>query len=125
MPKQIIGPLEAKRYLAEASPAWKAFWFHNGPVVRSLSQMAATLPKVSPEMFAHHVAGGKNDIAAWIDDVIGDQTLAADLAKARAQAAMCEILGLRVKELEGILAVLPKVAPTRNGTSARTKKKIA
>lgn len=121
MPKQIIGPLEAKRYLAEATPAWKAFWFHNGPVVRSLSQMAAIMPKVSPETFGHHVAAGKNDIAAWVKDVIGDQQLATDLVQAKAQSAMCETLGLRVRELEGILAVLPKTAPA----PAKSRKKAA
>lgn len=108
MPKLKINPLDAKRLLGDINPAWKAFWFHNGPVVRSLSQLAAVLPKVSPEMFGHHVNSAKNDIASWVKDAVGDAQLAADLLKAKDQLAAAELIETRIKELQASMAVTPK-----------------
>ena len=110
MPKAKISPLEAKRFLAEIQPAWKAFWFHNGPVIRSLPQLSQVLPKVSPEMFGHHVNARKNDLADWVKCVIGDVSFAQELAKAKMQSEMSVLLEARVKELQDSLAVAPKIS---------------
>jgi len=100
--------LEAKRLLMEANPAWKAFWFHNGPVARSLKQLSETLPKVKADVFNHHVNAIKNDLAAWVRDVIGDKQLAGDMAKAKTQTAAADLVANRVAELEKNLAAEPR-----------------
>ncbi len=112
MDKQMTS-LEAKRLLAEVNPAWKAFWFHNGPVIRSLGQMAQVLPKLPPELFGHHVSASRNDLVNWVKDVVGDKTLAADLVKFKDQASISAAVSKRVKELEGALAVVPAKAPAK------------
>jgi len=110
MPKTKIAPLDAKRFLGEISPAWKAFWFHNGPVVRSLPQLAEVLPKVTANMFSHHVTPAKHDLAVWVKDVIGDLQFAQEMAKEKTQAGLTALIAARVKELQGSLAVAPKAA---------------
>jgi len=112
MDKQMTS-LEAKRLLAEVNPAWKAFWFHNGPVVRSLGQMAAVLPKLTPELFGHHVGGTRNDLVSWVRDAVGDKALADDLAKLKDQASIAAAIAKRVKELESLMAVTPTKAPAK------------
>ncbi len=99
-------PAEAKRFLAVVTPEWKAFWFHKGPVVKSLKEMLAALPKVPQPMFEHHVNAAKNDLAAWVRDVIGDAELAAELKADRTIKDAMESIDKRLKQLDKSMVVV-------------------
>jgi len=64
----------------------KAFWRHDGGVVKNLDELAAALRAMSEETFRHHATVDKNDFSNWVRDVIGDGTLANQLQKTMTQA---------------------------------------
>ena len=99
-------PAEAKRYLAVVTPEWKAFWFHKGPVVKSLKELLSALPKVPAQMFEHHVNSTKNDLAAWVKDVVGDADLAVELKTAKTVKAAMESIDQRLKQLDKSMVVV-------------------
>ena len=75
---------EAKRYLCDAAPE-QCFWVNNGPVLKSMEELANALPNMSDEAFSHHVNKDKNDFSAWINDVLGDKKLANDLLSSKSK----------------------------------------
>ncbi len=99
-------PAEAKRYLAVVTPEWKAFWFHKGPVVKSLKELLSALSKVPQPMFEHHVNGPKNDLALWVRDVVGDAELAGELKMAKTIKATMEAIDKRLKQLDKSMVVV-------------------
>lgn len=100
--------IEAKKFLTEVSEEWTAFWCHKGPVVRSMAEMSAVLQKMPEATFSHHVNAEKNDLASWVDAVLGDKELAEDLRKAKTLKATAAAFAGRVKELNKSLSVAPK-----------------
>ena len=100
--------IDAKRYLTEVSEEWTAFWCHKGPVVRSMAEMSAVLQKMPEATFSHHVNAEKNDLAAWVDAVLGDKEFADDLRKEKTLKATAAAFAARVKELNKCLNVAPK-----------------
>jgi len=70
-------------------PAEYVFYCHDGSVFADLRELAEGLQAMSDETFAYHSNLEKQDFSNWIRDVIGDEELANDLAKAvsRLQAA--------------------------------------
>lgn len=99
---------EAAALLADANEEWKAFWFSHGAVAKNLGELAGILGTMTDEQFTHHVNPEKNDLAAWVDEVIGDQTLAAKLRLLRTQAATHTMVTRRVSELQAIVAPAPQ-----------------
>jgi len=60
----------------------KYFWLRSGRGLRSLRELANTLPSLSEDEWSYHVKGGKNDFADWISDVFGERGLADTLRSA-------------------------------------------
>ena len=56
-----------------------------------MKELAEGLVAMSDDVFAYHVNSEKNDFCNWVRDVIQDDELASDLARAnsRLQAAEC------------------------------------
>lgn len=79
-------------------PSDKVFWAHNGPVISSLDELAAALQNMPEETYAHHVSPTNNDFSNWIRDVIGDSTLANNLARAANREAAIKALQSRLKQ---------------------------
>ncbi|MDD5251302.1 MAG: hypothetical protein PHT12_01540 [Patescibacteria group bacterium] len=104
-------PEEARQWLAIVEPDYRAFWVSQGPVVRSLKEMASVLPRFSREVFEHHVNAVKNDLAAWVREVIGDRTLAERLEKTRTMSDAVAVLEKRLLELDRVAA--PKKSAKR------------
>ncbi len=98
---------EASALLASVAEEWKAFWFSHGAVAKNLEELAAVLGAMTEEQFVHHVNPGKNDLACWVDEVIGDATLAAKLRLLRTQAATHTMTTRRVSELRAALTPAP------------------
>ena len=59
------------------------FWINNGPVLKNLKDLKRSLLVMSKETFSYHVNKEKNDFAAWIKEVLKDNTLANKLAKTK------------------------------------------
>jgi hypothetical protein len=70
-------------------PAQYVFYCHDGSIFADLRELAGGLKAMSDETFGHHSNLQKQDFSNWVRDVIGDEELADDLAKAsnRLQAA--------------------------------------
>ena len=81
----------------------KAFWRHDGGVVKNLDELAAALRAMSEETFRYHATVDKNDFSNWVRDVIGDATLANQLQKAMTQATAARKVETRLGWLKARL----------------------
>ena len=57
----------------------KVFWCHDGRVMKNLDELGAALREMSEETFQYHVTVDRNDFSKWVEDVIGDYELSAEL----------------------------------------------
>ena len=57
----------------------KVFWCHDGRVMKNLDELGAALREMSEETFQYHVTADRNDFSKWVEDVIGDYELSAEL----------------------------------------------
>lgn len=69
------------------TPKWLAqvdiemgFYFHDGPIVRSLLELRSSLLSVSDASFTYHVHDATNDVAVWVAEAVGDIPLGDILA---------------------------------------------
>lgn len=72
------------------APEDKCFWLSDGKVLRNLSELANALAKMDGKVFKHHVDSKKNDFAAWVKDVFGQEKLATDIKKSKTAASMAK-----------------------------------
>lgn len=72
----------------------KYFWFQSGKSMRSISELANSLPSISNEEFSYHVntRTHKNDFADWIEHVFGEKELAIKLRSCRNRIEFQSIL---------------------------------
>jgi hypothetical protein len=72
-------------------PVEYVFWCNNGSTFSDLEELAAGLRAMSDETYTYHCNLDKQDFANWVRDVVEDEILAADLARAvnRIEAAEC------------------------------------
>lgn len=110
--KYKLTPEAAQRYLSRVEQEWQAFWFHSGPIAHSLEEMQKSITRLKKETFLHHVNKKKNDVALWVQYVIGDSELAAKLKKNKTKKTIANTLRSRVN-------VLKKKAKTK--TKAKKK----
>jgi hypothetical protein len=93
----------ARTYLKDVEPMWRAFWFHMHLVAKNLEEFAQGMTQISDEVFAYHVSGQKNDLAKWVQEVIGDSTLAAQLAIVTSKDDAARLVAERVAALKSAL----------------------
>lgn len=93
---------EAKRILSNTPPD-KAFWVNNGPVLRSIIELANAAKKLTDQQFIHHVNKAKNDFAKWVDEVIKDSELARELRRIRTKDDLAGAVTARLKQLQKML----------------------
>ncbi|HTM67709.1 MAG TPA: DUF5752 family protein [Candidatus Binatia bacterium] len=87
-------------YLKDVEPLWRAFWLHMHLMAKNLREFGEGLATVSDDVFAYHVSGQKNDLSRWVQEVIGDASLAEDLRTVKDQREASRIVLDRVAELE-------------------------
>ena len=78
---------DAHRVLRHVSDE-KRFYCHDGKILNNLYELKNALENISHACYIHHVTEEKNDFARWVRDVLGDDKLANDLAKAHAGNAV-------------------------------------
>lgn len=66
----------------------RAFWLHQGAVLKDLLGLHDALRVITDEQFKHHVNAMKNDFAAWVEAVLGDKKAASEMRKALTIGAM-------------------------------------
>jgi phosphate uptake regulator len=93
----------ARAFLKDVDPMWRAFWFHMHLVAKNLEEFAAGLTQISDEVFAYHVSGQKNDLAKWVQEVVGDSALAALLATVASKEEAARQVADRVAMLKSAL----------------------
>jgi len=93
---------EAKRMVSNTLPQ-KAFWVNNGPVIRSMTELAAAAKKLTEGQFLHHVNNDKNDFAKWVSEVIGDSVLARKLRQVKTKDGLVKEVASRLKQLQKII----------------------
>jgi hypothetical protein len=87
--------VEGKKYLAVVAEEY-VFWCRDGQVFRSMVDLAGGLDAMSDEVFSYHSNEDKNDFARWTREVIGDESLASELARARGRLAAAAAVHGRV-----------------------------
>jgi hypothetical protein len=95
--------------LSDVSENWKSFWFNHGVVAKNLGELCAALDDMNADEFRYHVNGQRNDIAVWVDTVVGDATLAHKLRLLSTLEATRRMVGRRVDELTSLLPVAAPV----------------
>lgn len=93
---------EAATLLKDVAEDWKAFWFNHGTVARNLAELSAALEDANDLEIAHHANAERNDFATWVDEVIGDATLASKLRLLITPDAMRRMVARRVAELTAV-----------------------
>jgi len=100
MADEAISAEVAREYLRDVEPMWKAFWFHMHLVAKNLEEFAEGLGGISDEVFRYHTSGQKNDLARWVQEVIGDSVLARELSSVVSKEEAAEIVRTRVAALK-------------------------
>jgi len=79
LPRKTKKPVEK---LLSKVPVENVFWCHDGNAFSDLNELVQGLKTMSDETFAYHSNMEKHDFSSWVREVIGDEQLADDLAKA-------------------------------------------
>lgn len=98
MPKKITAE-QARSFLRQLEPE-KSFWVNNGSVLGNLEELSGELKSMEPEKFSHHVTKGKNDFSAWVHEVIGDESLARNLSRAKTPKTLAKTVDKRMTYLK-------------------------
>jgi hypothetical protein len=87
--------------LLEKVPAEYVFYCHDGIVFTDVNELAAGLATMSDETFAYHSNPERKDFSKWVKDVIGDELLADNLARATSRLQATEYVVARIAFLSG------------------------
>jgi len=93
-----LKPADARKYLARV-PDDVVFWVHDDGALHDLAELANSLETMTDDTYAHHTNASKNDFVNWVRDVIGDQALVTDLARAANRAAATAAVQTRLAKL--------------------------
>ena len=94
---------DAQMILRDVNPE-HCFWVNNGPVLKNLDELYKALSEMNKDAFKHHVNKEKNDFSSWIRDILGDQKLAEDIAKAKSKSAIAAKVKQRLRQLKKVVA---------------------
>jgi hypothetical protein len=72
------------------------FWVNDGNVLKNLQELPGALRNMDAETFMHHVNDEKNDFANWVNDVVGEKTLARDLLALKSKTPMVKAIKARL-----------------------------
>lgn len=98
-----ISKEEAQRRLSDVSGD-RVFWCCDGSTIRSMRELEKALKKMRDETFSTHSNDEKKDFSNWVNDVIGDDKLARDLAKAKDKQQAAKCVSARIEFLSSKLA---------------------
>ena len=82
--------------LLDKVPAEYVFYCHDGTIFTDVNELAAGLATMADETFYYHSNLEKQDFSNWVRDVIGDNKLADDLARASSRLQATEYVVARI-----------------------------
>jgi Domain of unknown function (DUF5679) len=88
-----------KSWLADV-PADKVFRSHDRRVMKNLEELNLALRGMSEENFRYHVTTDRNDFSKWVQDVIGDYELSAELQSSSNRAQASKAVAARIALLK-------------------------
>ncbi len=97
-----VSKTNAKKWLANV-PAAYTFKSRDGRELKNLRELSEALQQMSDETFCFHSVAGRSDFSIWVDDIIGDARLAAQLAATGTRQQAASVTAAR-------MAVLMKTA---------------
>lgn len=71
-----VSPKAARRYLRDIRDESKHFYAKDGSSLRNVFDLYDFIRACDDSTFRHHVDGSRNDLAAWVRDVVLDEELA-------------------------------------------------
>ena len=104
MAKKVKPQAKAKKQpekLLVKVPAEYVFWCHDGSIFADINELAEGLAAMSDETFAYHSNLEKQDFNNWVRDVIRDEQLADELARATSRLQADEYVVTRIALLTG------------------------
>jgi hypothetical protein len=81
-------------------PEEKRFWSSDGRYLNNLEELRAALESMTDDTYLYHANENKSDFSKWVGEVIGDDKLAADLAKSATRLWAAKTVADRVKFLK-------------------------
>lgn len=81
-------------------PDEKCFYCHDGKILNNIYDLKSALEKMHDTIYSYHVTAEKNDFARWVREVLGDEKLARDLAKATDKKDAAKIVAERISWLQ-------------------------
>jgi hypothetical protein len=69
------------KWQAYVTPDSSAFSFSSGRRIKSVYDLKVALTEESEDIISNHLKDGRNDMADWVDSVIGDHDLASDMRR--------------------------------------------
>jgi hypothetical protein len=94
---------EAERRLSDV-PEEHAFRCHDGSTLRSMRELGAAFNSMTDENYAYHSNAERQDFSSWVNDIIGDDKLARDLAKSPDRIKAAKKVAERLSFLSAKLA---------------------
>ena len=91
----------AKKENPQEQPEEAIFRCHDGRTFRDMKELAEGLAAMSDDTFAYHVNSERNDFSKWVRDVIRDEKLADDLAKAKNRTQAAKYVNPRLAVVNG------------------------
>ena len=85
----------ARKWLGDV-PEDKRFWCQDGRALRNLQELQVALKDMTEETFRHHSTETNNDFSRWVSDVIGDESLSADLRRSATPAQAARSVAERI-----------------------------
>jgi len=103
--RQMMRSLSLPKYVAERwlSTVEYPFYFVDGKSCNSLHDLKHKLEEVSDETVLFHLERDPNDIAKWVDDIIGDYVIAGILSEATNRSQMITFVSDHLVMLEDAL----------------------
>ena len=90
-----ISKEDAQRRLADV-PLEHVFRCHDGRQLRNMRELEQAFSSMDEETFVYHSNSEKKDFSNWVNDIIGDDKLARDLAKVQGPTRASKAVGDRV-----------------------------
>lgn len=98
--EKLDGPRKARIILEEVRAPEELFIASDGRIIRNLWELLDFVKSAKEEAFAHHVNEFRNDIAAWVEDIVLDTELSDRIRHTTNQAEMHKLIEKRLAELE-------------------------
>ena len=66
---------------------------------KNMAELSAALKEMPNDIFEYHLNSERNDFSSWVRDVIGDMTLAGQLARVASQATALKRVEMRLSSI--------------------------